>query len=50
MRCRQCGKPCRQTGAESVPIRNGVYQTTRFYKCSKCGAEHSVTDEPIEVE
>lgn len=49
MRCRQCGHPCRQTGAESTPISDGVYQTTRYYTCTKCGAKHEVTDEPHKV-
>ena len=49
MRCRQCGHPWRQTGAESTPISDGVYQTTRYYICTKCGAKHEVTDEPHKV-
>ena len=49
MRCRQCGATCNQTGAESVKVKDGVYQTTRYYKCTKCGAEQSVTDELVEV-
>ena len=50
MRCRQCGKPCELKSAQSVFISEHTYQTTRFYKCTKCGAEHSVTDDPVKVE
>ena len=49
MRCRQCGGECRQTGANSHKIKEGVYQTTKFYKCNKCGAEQIVTDDPVKV-
>ena len=46
MRCRHCGKPCKQTSAESIQISDGVFQTTRYYKCTRCGKTYEVTDEP----
>ena len=47
MRCRQCGKDCLLTKAQSVFISEDTYQTTRFYKCPKCGKVYEVVDDPV---
>jgi len=47
MKCEQCGKECQQTGANAHKICDRVYQTTRFYRCSKCGCEYKEVDNPV---
>lgn len=49
LRCRNCGKECRLTHSITTYIKIGVYQTTRYYACPKCGKKYDVTDEPKRV-
>ena len=37
MRCRQCGRDCELTHSITTFIKAGIYQTTRYYSCPRCG-------------
>lgn len=47
MRCCQCGKEMYQISGECHKTQEGYWQTTRTYKCRKCGKTQTETDEPV---
>ena len=49
VRCRNCGKECVLRSSESIMIAEDTFQTSREYKCRKCGKIYTVTDDPVKI-
>ena len=49
IRCRNCGRDCEITHSITTFIKAGVYQTTRYYTCPRCGSKYEITNDPKKV-
>ena len=49
MKCKCCGHECVQSSLESEKISDEYFQTTKYYKCEKCGVKHKVIGAPRRI-
>jgi len=49
VRCRNCGRECVLRSSKSLMVAEDTFQTSREYKCRKCGKIYTVTDDPVRI-